>query len=94
MLTSPRLGWGGSKFNSLNYIFAMCGMSNVFQSQSSGYINKESLPPLPVGDVSPSSANKEVERQMHSTVRREEPTITMMMKFKLKLPSTRVYMNR
>ena len=28
---------------------------------------------LPVGDASTSAANKEVEKQMHSTTRREEP---------------------
>ena len=39
-----------------------------------------SSPLLPVGDAPTSAANKEVEK-MCSTARREEPTITMMMKF-------------
>ena len=33
----------------------------------------KSSPLLPVGDASTSAANKDVERQMHSTTRREEP---------------------
>ena len=33
----------------------------------------KSSPLLPVGDASTSAANKDVERQMRSTTRREEP---------------------
>ena len=33
----------------------------------------KSSPRLPVGDASTSAANKEVEKQIHSTARREEP---------------------
>ena len=33
----------------------------------------KSSPLLPVGDASTSASNKEVEKQIHSTARREEP---------------------
>ena len=33
----------------------------------------KSSPLLPMGDASTSAANKEVERQIHSTARREKP---------------------
>ena len=49
--------------------------------------NKESLPLL-VGDASISAANKEVEKADAQHHKERIYTITMMMKFELKLPST------